>query len=121
MKHEKLRPYYEYLESLQERFKQVTFYHLPREENQLADSLATLASMIEIPFGTKRAPLIIERRDRPSFEVVAAIKGVEDGMPWYFDIWNFIERGEYPKESSEKDKRAIRRFATQFIIYAGRL
>ena len=98
MKHEKLRPYHEYLENLRAQFKQVTFYHLPREENQLADSLATLASMIKIPTGTKIAPLVIEQRDRPSFEVIAGIEGTEDEIPWYFDAWNFIERGEYPKK-----------------------
>ena len=67
VRHEKLRPYHEYLENLQAQFEQVNFYHLPREENQLADSLATLASMIKIPTGTKIAPLVIEQRDRPSF------------------------------------------------------
>ena len=60
----------------------VTFYHLPREENQLADLLATLASMIEIPIGTKITPLVIEQRDKPSFEVIAGIEGVEDEIPW---------------------------------------
>ena len=33
LKHEKLVPYHKYLESLRSWFKEITFYHLPREEN----------------------------------------------------------------------------------------
>ena len=42
-------------------------------------------------------------------------------MTWYKNISDFIEKGEYPEDSSKKDKRAIRRFAAQFIICGGKL
>ena len=42
----KLVPYQEFIKGLIEQFKEITFKHLPREENYLADALATLATML---------------------------------------------------------------------------
>ena len=44
----RLRPYHAYLELLVERFDDLRYMHLPRTQNQFADALATLASMIDI-------------------------------------------------------------------------
>ena len=46
-----LKPYHAYLDLLVDRFEELRYIHLPRVENQFADALATLASMIEIPAG----------------------------------------------------------------------
>ena len=108
------------MESIRAKFKQATFYYLPREENQLNVSLATLALMVEISAGVKITPLVIKQRDEPSYKIIAAL-GEEDALPWYLDIWNFIDNGEYRDGASNKDKKAIRKFLAQFIICAGRL
>ncbi|RDX96393.1 rnhA, partial [Mucuna pruriens] len=44
----KLIPYYLYIKELVKHFEKITFHHTPREENQMADVLATLASMFEV-------------------------------------------------------------------------
>ena len=46
-----MKPYHVYLDLLVDRFEEFRYIHLPRAENQFADTLATLASMIEIPMG----------------------------------------------------------------------
>ena len=86
MKHEKLRPYHKYLESLRAKIRQITFYYLPREENQLVDSLATLASMIEIPIGVKITPLVIEQWDKPSYKKIVTSEEDEDELQ---GIWMY--------------------------------
>ena len=48
---EKLKPYHAYLGLLVDRFEELRYIHLPKVENQFADALATLASMIKIPVG----------------------------------------------------------------------
>ena len=48
----KLRPYHAYLELLVRRFDDLQYTHLPRAQNQFADALTTLASMIDIPIDT---------------------------------------------------------------------
>ena len=44
----KLMPYQEFIKRLIEQFEEITFKHLPREENYLADTLATLATMFKV-------------------------------------------------------------------------
>ncbi|XP_058106888.1 uncharacterized protein LOC131250618 [Magnolia sinica] len=50
-KDEKSILYHFYLENLSEEFDEVAFSYMPRAKNQFADTLATLASMLEIPKG----------------------------------------------------------------------
>ena len=47
-RHPNLVPYLDYILELLPAFDEVTFEHIPREENQLADSLATLAAMFKV-------------------------------------------------------------------------
>ena len=63
---EKLKPYHAYLDLLIDRFDELRYIHLPRAENQFADVLATLASVIEIPVGMTMRPLLIETRLAPA-------------------------------------------------------
>ncbi|RVW29325.1 Gypsy retrotransposon integrase-like protein 1 [Vitis vinifera] len=45
----KLRPYHAYLELLVARFDDLRYVHLPRAQNRFTDTLATLASSVDIP------------------------------------------------------------------------
>ena len=47
-KHPNLIPYKEHVLTLLPHFEQITFEHFPREENQLADALATMSSMFKL-------------------------------------------------------------------------
>ena len=51
-----IRPYHAYLELLVGRFDDLRYTHLPTAQNQFADALATLASMIDIPKGVVVRP-----------------------------------------------------------------
>ncbi|RVW20552.1 Gypsy retrotransposon integrase-like protein 1 [Vitis vinifera] len=58
---EKLKPYHAYLDLLIDGFDVLRYRHLPRAENQFADALATLASMIVIPAGVTVRPLLLKQ------------------------------------------------------------
>ena len=59
---EKLKPYHAYLDFFVDGFNELRYIHVLRVENQFADALATLASIIEIPMGVIVRPLFIETR-----------------------------------------------------------
>lgn len=42
-------------------------------------------------------------------------------MPWYTDIFNYIDQGEYPPNTTKRAQRALRLLASQFIIRHGNL
>lgn len=41
----KLLPYHAHVIDFSKNFEEITFHHIPREKNQVADALATLSSM----------------------------------------------------------------------------
>ena len=92
------------------------YIHLPRAENQFADALATLASVVEIPTGVIVRLLLIKTRSSPAY--CCLIKDIEnqDELPWYHDIYHFMSCGDYPETATSKDRRALRQLATRFVI-----
>ena len=114
MKH---RPYHAYLELLVGRFDNLSYTHLPKAQNQFADALATLDSMIDIPEGVVVRPLLIETRSVPAYCCLIDESGFDDGLPWYQDIYQFLRYGTYPEAVTTKDKRALRQLATRFEIH----
>ncbi|XP_010664672.1 uncharacterized protein LOC104882549 [Vitis vinifera] len=113
---EKLKPYHAYLDLLSDGFDVLRYIHLPRAENQFADALATLASMIVIPTGVTVRPLLIETRSAPAYYCL--IGKIEDQIefPWYHNIYQFLSCDTYPESTSAKDRRALRQLATRFVI-----
>ena len=112
----KLRPYHAYLELLVRRFDDLQYTHLPRAQNQFADALATLASMIDIPVDAIIRPLLIESRSTPAYCCLIEDTEIDDGLPWYHDIYHFMRLGAYPEAATAKDRRALRQLAARFVI-----
>ena len=65
-KHPNLIPYKEYVLTLLLHFKEITFEHFPREENQLASVLATMSSMFKVRWDNEAPQITIERLDEPA-------------------------------------------------------
>ena len=65
--------------------------------------------------------IIIEQKFVSAYELIAAIDEVQDENPWYYDVWNFLEKEAYPPGANAKDKRAIRRMVALFIICGSKL
>lgn len=60
IREEKFLDYHECLQILSKSFKYLTFDYIGRRRNNFADTLATLASMINIPQGADMTPIEIE-------------------------------------------------------------
>ena len=113
---EKLKPYHAYLDLLVSRFEDLRYIHLPRAENQFANALATLASMIKIPTGVTVRPLLIETRSTPAYCCLIGDIEDRDRLPWYHDIYQFLSCGAYPESATINDRRALRQLAIRFLI-----
>ena len=67
-----------------DKFKVISFEHLPREENQMADALATLAAMFRI--NSKDEVQLIRMSIKEELTHCSQIKEKIDRKPWYYDI-----------------------------------
>ncbi|XP_074301086.1 uncharacterized protein LOC141632440 [Silene latifolia] len=101
-------------------FDQVVYLHLPREENQFADALAKLASLINIPESVMEMPLCIERQSELAYvHFFTNNENKED--PWYQAILNYKLNGEYRPDMDKRGQRAIRLLAYQYVLNQGEL
>ena len=113
-RHPGLIPYKDYARRLLPFFNKVEFHHIPRDENQIADALATLASMYQVNTWNDVPRIIVRRLDRPAH--VFATEGTSDEKPWYYDIKHFLQTQEYPTGASNKDRKKLRRLAYSFFL-----
>ena len=65
MKNPKIIPYVQYVQKLCKRFCKIEFRHTPRIQNDLADALATIASMIKHLYTDYIDPLDIVFKEHP--------------------------------------------------------
>ena len=77
-------PYQEFIKGLIEQFEEVTFKHLLRKENYLADALAILATMFKVNANIETQLVKLEVQESQAH--CACVQRKLDGNPWYHDI-----------------------------------
>nr|XP_009588244.1 uncharacterized protein LOC104085830 [Nicotiana tomentosiformis] len=92
----------------------VEFKYIPRFHNELADALATLASMLSYPSNVHIDQLEIQVRERHDY--CNAIEIDPDVQPWYHDIKRFLKTKEYPEHACRDQKITIRRLASSLFL-----
>ncbi|KAK5846723.1 hypothetical protein PVK06_003020 [Gossypium arboreum] len=110
----KLVKYSDLMAELIKEFEEITFNYFPREENQLADALATLASMFKANRETEIMSLQMSIYEVPAH--CFSIEKESDGRPWFHDILEYVKNQKYPEQANENDKRTIRRMAAGFVL-----
>ncbi|XP_070005187.1 uncharacterized protein [Nicotiana sylvestris] len=113
----KLIPYPQCLHDLCQRFRSAEFRHIPRIHNEIADALATLASMLHHPDRAYVDPVHIQVRDQHAYCNV--VEEEIDGEPWFHDIKEYIRWRVYPINATGDQKRTIRRLASGFFLSGG--
>ena len=117
-KHPNLIPYKERVLTLLPYFEEIAFEHFPREENQLADALATLLSMFKLKWDNEAPQITIEWRDEPTHCHEINTEEVVD-QPWFHEVNKYLETQEYPEGASVNDKNFLRRFSAKFFLSNG--
>ena len=94
-------------------FEVINFEHLPREENQMANALATLTTMFQINSNDEVQLIHMYIKEEPTHCLY--IEEEVDGKLWYYDILQYVKDRQYPDHASENDKRIVRRLAMGFF------
>lgn len=90
------------------------FHYIPREENQLADALATLASMYKVKWKNEALAIHIDHLGEPTH--CLGMEAKSDDKPWFYSIKRYMEKQEYLEKASITDKKALTRFSTNFFL-----
>ncbi|XP_047321734.1 uncharacterized protein LOC124925702 [Impatiens glandulifera] len=119
VKDDNLKPYNSFLMRLIAKFESVVFIHAPRSQNRFTDALATLATMTQIPEGIKIKPLKIQQRCNRIYEKLVVANTSISSKPWFEPHSLIYRKEEYPSPFQKKERRALRQFATSYVVVAG--
>ncbi|KAG8504210.1 hypothetical protein CXB51_002512 [Gossypium anomalum] len=112
----KLIDYRKLVLELAKEFDGFNFCYLPRDENQMADALATLASMIKVNKQEDVKPIRMSIYEIPAHCYDIEEDEEKEDHPWYHDILQYVKNREYPDQASENDKRTLRRLAIDYVL-----
>nr|XP_012466168.1 unnamed protein product [Gossypium raimondii] len=110
----KLISYRKLVLELTEDFDDITFRYLPRDESQMADALATLASIIKVNKLEDMKPIQMSIYETPT-HCYNIEEEKNDSHPWHQDILQYVKNHEYPNQATENDERALRRPAIDYV------
>ncbi|XP_055806904.1 uncharacterized protein LOC129875643 [Solanum dulcamara] len=96
-------------EICQDRFK-----HISRAQNEFADALVTISSMIQPPDKNYIDPIKINVQDQPAYYF--HVDEELDGEPWYHEIVRYLKEGDYPEGINNIQKRTLQRLASHFFL-----
>ncbi|XP_070050541.1 uncharacterized protein [Nicotiana tomentosiformis] len=96
-KNTKILPYLHCIHEFIKRFTRIEFKHVPRIQNEFADVLAILSSMIIHPNKNFFDPIPIEIHKQPAY--CAHVEEEFDRNPWFHDIKEYLENGKYHTHS----------------------
>ncbi|XP_070015917.1 uncharacterized protein [Nicotiana sylvestris] len=115
--YEPLKMYFPDKEELRKRFTKTEFQHVPRIQNEFADALATLSSMIQHPDKNLINPIPVKIHNQPAY--CAHVEEEADRKPWFYDIKEHLAKEEYPKLANPTRKCTLRRLSNNFFHSRG--
>ncbi|XP_070040710.1 uncharacterized protein [Nicotiana tomentosiformis] len=116
-KNTKILPYMYYVQELMKRFTKIEFKHVPRIQNEFADALATLFSMIQHPDKNFIDHILVGIHNQPAY--CAHVEEEIYGNPLYHDIKEYLAKGEYPEHANHTQKCTLRRLSYHFSQRGG--
>ncbi|XP_070021739.1 uncharacterized protein [Nicotiana sylvestris] len=100
-------------------FTKIRFRHVPRIQNDFANALATLSSMIQHPDKIYIDPIPVRIHNQNAY--CAHVEEEADGKPWFHYINEYLSKGEYPEHANHIQKCTLRRLSNHFFHSRGSL
>ncbi|XP_070010679.1 uncharacterized protein [Nicotiana sylvestris] len=118
-KNTKILPHLYHVQELMKRFTKIEFKHVPRIQNEFADALATLSSIIQHPDKNFIDPITVKIHNQPAY--CAHVEEETYGNPWFHDIKEYLARGKYLEQANHTKKRTMWRLSNHFFQSGGTL
>ncbi|XP_070007812.1 uncharacterized protein [Nicotiana sylvestris] len=115
-KNSKIFPYLHHVHELRKMFTTIEFQHVPRIQNEFANALETLSSMIQHPYNNYIDPIPVRIYNQLAY--CAHVEEETYGKPWFHDIKEYLSKGEYPKHANHTQKHTLQRLSNH-VFHSG--
>ena len=86
-------------------------------QNQIADALATMASMMDGPKEDEARSIVLEQKEEPTYcMTIEEDEEKNEKGEWYLDILQYHKDGTHLKSANKNDRLTIQRLSTNYII-----
>ncbi|XP_030923202.1 uncharacterized protein LOC115950091 [Quercus lobata] len=122
IKEERLMLYHECLQKWASKFNRIRYRYVPWMQNQIANALATMASMMDGPKKDETRPKVVEQKEEPTYyTTIEEDEGKNGEGEWYSDILQYLKDGTYPKFADKNDQLTIWKLSTNYNICGERI
>ena len=105
IKEERLMPYHQCLQKWASKFSKIKYQYVLRMQNQIADALTTMESMMGGPKEDEARPIVLEQKEELAYcMTIEEDKGKNEEGEWYSDILQYLKNGTYPKSTDKNDQ-----------------
>ncbi|XP_070057466.1 uncharacterized protein [Nicotiana tomentosiformis] len=104
-KNVKILPYMHCLKDLCKKFTKIEFKHVPKNQNEFVDALATLSSKIQHPNKNYIDPIEVEMRDQHSYYF--HVEEETNSKPWYHGVEKFLTTREYSENATNGQRHQL--------------
>ncbi|XP_070012908.1 uncharacterized protein [Nicotiana sylvestris] len=118
-KNTKILPYLYHVQELMKMFMKIEFKHVPRVQNEFADALATLLSMIQHPDKNFIDPIPVTIHNQLAYSAYAEEE--TDKKPWFHDIKEYLAKVKYPEQANYTQKCTLQKLSNHFFQSRGTL
>ena len=97
-------PYHECLQKWALKFTKIQYQYVPRMQNQIANALATMASIMDGPKEDGVRPIVVGQKEEPAYCMSIEEDKEKNGEgEWYSDILQYLKDGTYPEFADNND------------------
>ena len=94
IKEERFMPYHQCLQKWASKFSKIQYQYVLRMQNQIADVLATMASMMDGPKEDEARPIVLEQKKEPTYYMTIEEDEEKNREgEWYSDILQYLKDG----------------------------
>ncbi|XP_070020391.1 uncharacterized protein [Nicotiana sylvestris] len=117
MKNTKILPYMYHVQELMKRFTKIEFKHIPRVQNEFADALDTLCSIIQHSDKNFIDPIPVRIHSHLAY--CAHVEEEPNENLLFHDIKEYLAKREYPEQANNIQKLTLCRLSNNFFQSEG--
>lgn len=96
-------PYKKMVDSFKRLFKAITFDQIPQEQNKVADAMATIASLLDLPQNATCYKFLVEHLWILAYDILKSkmvCQLISPYSPWYGDFYSYLRNHILPPHQS---------------------